>query len=48
MNSISEEEELEEELRNKRGRTEREDRHEGLHHISDQSVHKRLRKMNST
>jgi hypothetical protein len=45
INSISEEEL--EELKNKRGRPEREDRHEGLHHISDQTVHKRLRKMNS-
>jgi hypothetical protein len=42
-----EKEELEEELRKKRARTEREDRHEGLYQISDQFVHKQLRKMHS-
>jgi hypothetical protein len=36
-------EELQEELR--RVGTERKDRHEGLYQISDQSVHKRLRKL---
>jgi hypothetical protein len=41
------EEELEEELRKKRRGTERADQHEGLYRISDQSVHKRLRKMHS-
>jgi hypothetical protein len=39
-------EELEEELKKKEG-TEREDQCEGIHQISDQSVHKRLRKMHS-
>jgi hypothetical protein len=40
------EEELEEELRKKRRETER-DRHGDLYQISDQSVHKWLRKMHS-
>jgi hypothetical protein len=40
-------EKLEEELRKKKLRNEREDQHEGLYQISDQSVHKRLRKMHS-
>jgi hypothetical protein len=39
--SSEEKEELEEELRKRKG-TERADRHEGLYQISDQSVHKRL------
>jgi hypothetical protein len=54
-NSISEEkaeekeekEELEEELRKKRRGTERADRHKGFYQISDQSIHKQLRKMHS-
>jgi hypothetical protein len=46
---ISEEEKegLEEELKKRRVGTQREDRHEGLYQISDQSAHKRLRKMHS-
>jgi hypothetical protein len=42
-----EKEELEEVLRKKRRGTETADRHEGLYQISDQSIHKRLRKMRS-
>jgi hypothetical protein len=38
-------EEVEEELKKRRVITEREDQHEGLYQISDQSVHKQLRKI---
>ena len=55
INSTSEEKEeekedkegLEEELIKRRAGTERVDRYEGLYQISDQSVHKRLRKLHS-
>jgi hypothetical protein len=38
---------LEEKLQKRRVGTEREDRHEGIYHILDQSVHKWLREMHS-